>query len=59
MNNAETTKTMSINEVFRTLTGTRTECLAQLEELFAAGKVDNKTFRAAEEFYSGEPSELA
>jgi len=59
MNNAAATKTMNINEVFRTLVGTRSECLGQLEDLFAAGKVDTKTFREAEAFYTGEPSELA
>jgi alkanesulfonate monooxygenase SsuD/methylene tetrahydromethanopterin reductase-like flavin-dependent oxidoreductase (luciferase family) len=52
MKNAAATKTLTINEVFRTLVGTRSECLAQLEELFAAGKVDTKTFREAEAFYT-------
>ena len=51
MNNAANTQTLTIDEVFRTLVGTRSECFAQLEELFAAGKVDTKTFREAEAFY--------
>lgn len=59
MNNAaKTPKTLTIEEVFCTLSGTRTECLAQLEDLFAAGKVDTKIFREAEAFYS-EDSELS
>jgi len=59
MNNAaKTTKTMTLDEVFRALVGYRSECLGQLEDLFAAGRVDTKTFREAEAFYTGE-SEVA
>lgn len=57
MNTTEATKTLTINEVFRALAGTRSECLAQLEDLFAEGKVDTKTFREAEAFYMG-PGDL-
>lgn len=58
MNTTEATKTLTINEVYRAMVGTRSECLAQLEDLFAEGKVDTKTFREVEAFFAvaGEPA---
>jgi hypothetical protein len=47
---AKTTKTLTTNEVFSILEGTVSDCLGQIEDLFADNRIDRKTFSEVESF---------